>query len=142
MKYKLTETTKEVNSITLYQIQALKDFGDVKKGDLGGWIEKEDNLSQEGQCWISGDARVFGNAVVSGDAWVFGNAVVSGNARVFGNARVSGNAEVSGNAWVFGNAVVSGNARVFDDIEVLSGDIEEVVIKGVRYKKVTETKTT
>ena len=112
MKYKLTETTKEVNSITLYQIQALKDFGDVKKGDLGGWIEKEDNLSQEGQCWISGDARVFGNAVVSGDA------------------------------WVFGNAVVSGNARVFDDIEVLSGDIEEVVIKGVRYKKVTETKTT
>ena len=31
---------------------------------------------------------------------------------------------------------------VFDDIEVLSGDIEEVVIKGVRYKKVTETKTT
>lgn len=31
---------------------------------------------------------------------------------------------------------------VFDDIEVLSGDIEEVVIKGVRYKKVTESKTT
>ena len=31
---------------------------------------------------------------------------------------------------------------VFDDIDILSGDIEEVVIKGVRYKKVTETKTT
>ena len=43
MKYKLTKNTKEVNGITLYQIQALRDFGNVKNEDLGGWIEKEDN---------------------------------------------------------------------------------------------------
>jgi len=60
-KYKLTKT-KEAFGITLYRIKALKDFGDVKKGDLGGWIEKEENLSQENFCWVSGDARVFGNA--------------------------------------------------------------------------------
>lgn len=40
----------------------------VKAGDLGGWVEKEDNLSQ------SGDAVVSGNAEVSGDAWVSGDA--------------------------------------------------------------------
>ena len=56
MKYKLTKNTKEVNDITFYQIQSLKDFGDVKKGDLGGWIEKENNLSQEGNCWVSDNA--------------------------------------------------------------------------------------
>ena len=37
-------------------------FGNVKKGDLGGWIEKEDNLSQEGDCWVFGDAWVYGDA--------------------------------------------------------------------------------
>lgn len=40
-KYILTEKTKEYNGHTLHRIQAIKDFGDVKKGDLGGWIESE-----------------------------------------------------------------------------------------------------
>ena len=37
---------------TLHRIHALKSFGNVKKGDLGGWVESEENLSQEGECWI------------------------------------------------------------------------------------------
>ncbi|MEM4270908.1 MAG: polymer-forming cytoskeletal protein, partial [Candidatus Pacearchaeota archaeon] len=75
-KYKLTKTKKEWFGITFYQIEALKDFNDVKKGERGGWIEKESNLSQEGNAWV------YGNARVSGDAFVYGNAQVSGNARV------------------------------------------------------------
>ena len=55
MKYKLTETRNEDG---LYQIRALKDFGNVKVGDLGGWIEKEANLSQQGNAWVSGNALV------------------------------------------------------------------------------------
>ena len=105
MKYKLTNK-KIVGNIAFYQIEALKDFLNVKKGDSGGWIEKESNLSHHGNCWVSGDARV------SGDAEVFGDARVSGYARVTGNAWVSGDARVSGNAWVFGNARVSGNAII------------------------------
>ena len=73
-KYKLTKTKKEVFGTTLYQIEALKDFGDVKKGDKGGWIEKEENLSQEGNSWVFGDACVFDNAQVSENACVSGNA--------------------------------------------------------------------
>ena len=39
MKYKLLlEDTKIVGDQTLYRIQALKDFGNVKAGDLGGYI--------------------------------------------------------------------------------------------------------
>lgn len=53
--------SKTIGSTTLYQIEALKDFSDVKSGDLGGWIEKESNLSQEGNCWVSGNAMVYGN---------------------------------------------------------------------------------
>lgn len=49
-KYKLTEETIRVYGSTLYRIEALKDFNDVKKGDKGGFIENEDNLSHYGNC--------------------------------------------------------------------------------------------
>ena len=42
----------------LFRVVAIKDFGDVKKGDVGGWIEKESNLSQSGDAWVYGDAKV------------------------------------------------------------------------------------
>ena len=63
LKYKLTENKKVINGITLYQIQALKSFNNVKINDLGGWVEKEENLSFYGDAWIYGDARVSGNAI-------------------------------------------------------------------------------
>lgn len=74
MKYKLTDETKEWAWRILHRIEALKDFGNVKAGDKGGWIEKEDNISQDGDCWVYDDARVYGNACVRGNARVYGNA--------------------------------------------------------------------
>ena len=124
-KYELTEETVTVYGKTLYRIRAVRDFGSVKTGEFGGYIEKEENLSHFGDAWVYGNAKVFGNARVSGNAWVYGNAKVygdarvSGNARVYGNAKVYGDARVSGNAWAYGevqvagNAWISGNARVF-----------------------------
>jgi hypothetical protein len=131
MKYTITGYTKTFSGATLHRIIAVRDIPphNVKEGDLGGWIEKEDNLSQDGDAWVSGDAQVSGtaqvsdNAQVSGDAQVFGNARVSGDAQVFGNARVSDNAQVFGNARVFGIAWVSGNAQVFGTAWV-SGDAQ------------------
>ena len=47
-KYELLKDDyKEVYRFKLYRIRALKDFGDVKKGEVGGYIEKEENLSQK-----------------------------------------------------------------------------------------------
>ena len=128
-KYELTNETKEFGTRTLYRIRALRDIPkhEVVAGDLGGWVESESNLSQDGDSWVSddayvsGNAWVYGNAHVSGDAIVSGNACVSGNARVSGNACVSGNAHVYGDARVSGNACVSGNARVSGNACV-SGD--------------------
>nr|DAL89482.1 MAG TPA: Putative transferase, nesg, ydcK, Structural Genomics.38A [Caudoviricetes sp.] len=88
----------------LFRIKALVEFGDVKAGELGGYVEKEGNVSQADNAWVYGDARVYGDACVSGNARVSGNAWVSGNARVYGDARVYGNAEVYGDARVSGNA--------------------------------------
>ena len=123
-KYELTSETKVFLGKTLYRIKALVQFGNVNAGDLGGWIEKEENLSQSGNAWVYGNAEVSGDARVSDDAEVYGNARVSGDARVYGNARVSGDASVygdarvSGGARVYGNARVSGDARVYGDAEV------------------------
>ena len=47
-KYKLTDETINVCGKKLCRIEALKDFGDVKKGDKGGFIEDEHNLSHAG----------------------------------------------------------------------------------------------
>ncbi|MEV9344389.1 hypothetical protein AB0175_03365 [Klebsiella pneumoniae] len=57
----VAEMTKEIFGTKLFRIRALIAFGVVDKGDLGGWVEKEDNLSQEGNAWVSGNAWVFGN---------------------------------------------------------------------------------
>ena len=92
---------------TLYRLKAKTDFGIVGKGQLGGYIEKEENLSHDGNAWVYDNALVYGDALVSGDA------MVSGDARVSGNAMVYDNAMVSGDAWVSGNARVSGDAMVF-----------------------------
>ena len=73
MKYKLLKETKKINGRVLYQIESLQNFEDVKKGDKGGWIEDESNLSQSGKAWVSGNAQVFENAIVYGDAEVSGD---------------------------------------------------------------------
>ena len=151
-KYKLTDETINVNGKTLYRIKSLKDFGNVKKGDKGGFVEKEENLSQSGDCWVYDNAKVYNNAKVFdyadiyGNAEIFGNAIVSGNARVYGNAKVyhyamvydnaevCDNAIISGNAEVYHNAAVYGNARVFGNAEIcgkaeIANDLDYIVFK-------------
>ena len=111
-KYRLTEETTKVGNRPLYRIQALRDFGNVTKGDIGGYIESEKNLSQDG------------------DAWVYGNAWVSGNARVYGNA------------WVYGDARVSGNAQVSGDADIkTTGDICSMSGFGSEYRTTTAFRT-
>ena len=140
-KYELTSTTITFYEHTLHQIRALKDFSNVKTGDLGGYIEKEENLSQIGNCWVYGQAKVYGDAWVSGDAQVYGDALVYGNTRVYGKAQVyddaqvcgeaqvCGQAKVFGKAQVFGNAKVFGNAYVYENAQVYG----KAVVSGQAY---------
>ena len=135
-KYRLTEETIIINGKTLYRIEALKDFNDVKKGDKGGFVEDEENLSQCDDCWIYDNAEVFGkakirdkamvydNAMVCDDARVYGDAVVCDKAKVYDNALVCDKATISGYAEIFyialvcDNAKVYGNAEIFDSAQV------------------------
>jgi hypothetical protein len=107
-KYELIPSDKE----GLYRIKALRNFGDVKKGEIGGYVSGEHNLSHSGLCWIYDDAKVYDDALVSANAKVYDNA------RLYDKAVVCENAEVCGSAWVYGSATIDGNAVVCGDAEV------------------------
>ena len=122
-KYKLTSESKEVWGVKLYRIEAVSDFGSVSKGERGGFVEKEENLSQEGDAWVFGDARVFG------DAQVFGNARVLGNAQVFGDARVYKNEKLIGGYFYH-------TKQKSEKVEVMKNDDSyETLCSNPKYEK-------
>ncbi|EJF87785.1 hypothetical protein [Bartonella rattimassiliensis] len=115
-KFALTNETRVFGNHTLYRIKALKDFADVKAGALGGFIEKESNLSHDDNCWVYDEAIVFKNGHVYENARVFGKAIVAG--WVYDNAHVYGKAIIYDNAYVYDNARVYENARIANDVHV------------------------
>lgn len=130
-KYELTDDVREVVGgdgfpAFLYRIKAIRDFecngAQIRTGDLGGYIESEDNLSHKGSCWVFDNARVFDSARVSGDACVSESAEVSAYAEVYGQAIVSEYAVVSGLAKVYGTAKVFEMAYVIGHSDV-SGEV-------------------
>ena len=126
-KYEFTGETKKVNGVTLHRIRALKDFGEIRKGDIGGWIEAERNLSIYNTAWVFGQAQVYGNAFVAegaavddkaqirDNASIYGNACVYNEAQVYGNARIFGEAQIYDCGHVCGYAAIGGSVCVSDD---------------------------
>lgn len=93
-KYEFTGKTANVGKHILHRIRALRDFGDVKAGDLGGFIESEGNLSHDGECWVYHNGKVSGNGVVCDNGVVAGYGWVSGHGVVYGYGRLSGHGSV------------------------------------------------
>lgn len=122
-KYELIESDIK----GLYRIKALKDFGYVKKGDIGGYVENPNNLSHEGYCWIYDNAKIYDNARIYGNAQVSDYAIMQGNARIYGNSQVSncavidGNAQIHGDSEILNYAIVRDNALIYGD-SVISGN--------------------
>ena len=107
-KYEFVEgDTINIDGAALNRIRAVKDFHGVNKGDLGGYIEKEENLSHEGDCWVGDRAKVYGDSRVYEDALVCGEAKVRGEAQVYGDAKVCCRAKVSQNAQLCGDIAVT-----------------------------------
>ena len=119
-KYTFTDETITIDGTVLHRIKALADFNDVKNGELGGFIEKKENLSYYGFSWVYDEAKVFGDAMVSGNATIHNNAQIFGDAHIYGNTKildsvnVYDDAIVSDNAIIYGCANIFGNARIYD----------------------------
>ncbi len=139
MKYKILQDTKKSKFNTLvYRIQATRDFADVIEGQMGGYIEREYNLSQHDDCWLYDNSvcmqnarvhencQVRNNSQILHDAQAYGkssiyNSIVCGHAKVFNNAQVK-DADITGNAWVFSNSICTKSPIT------LSGDFFPITI--------------
>lgn len=128
-KYRITNyqkifwSEKLQKTITLYRIQALQTFGDVKKNDYGGFIESEKNLSTNDKSWIYNDAAVFDQAKILGSSKILGDSMIYDNAIVNQNSIVFGSSEVFGSAKIMGNSVIKNHAKVYDTV-IISGRSE------------------
>lgn len=114
-KYEFTDEVIEIDGKTLRRIKALRDFGSIKAGDIGGFIQHLDNLSQFGDCWVEDNACVFD------DAAVMENAVVGGHARVHDKAIIGDNAYIAGTAEICGRARLSGRTYICNNVIVREG---------------------
>ena len=119
-KYKIrTDISKRIGPFTVYRIEALRDFDSIKKGELGGWIEKETNLSQRGTCWVYNEAAVFQDAMIADSAMIGGHANVYGYAHVLDNAIVTGHSRVYDNAFLENDVIITNYAIVVEMQECL-----------------------
>lgn len=128
----------------LYRIKALRDFGDVKKWDIGGYVKSENNLSHVGDCWVYDNAIVHDNSRVYHNAKIYDNAKIFDDVRILDNAIVGENAQIHNNVHVFDSAIVGGhalihnnvrihkNVRIYDDAEIYHDAVisDYAVIRG------------
>ena len=156
-KYEFTGETRIVCGRTLRRIKAIVAIGaTVAPGDIGGWIENENNLSVYGNAWVYGDAEVYGNASVYGNAEVYGDACMYGDALVscdkdymtFKNSWSSGRwftYTASNKKWKVGCFYGTGDELVrkaYADSE-LSGKCYEAIVRvveDIEAAKESETK--
>ena len=126
-KYEITDMAHEEYPF-LHRIRALRDIcGEIRAGDIGGFVESESNLSAEpGDC-----AWIFDDAIAAGDAYVSKGSVMSGHshaednaylrgASMTGKALASGNAQIIHDPHTMGTPILSGNCKVYGTVQ---GDI-------------------
>jgi|ERR1700674_272921 len=106
-KFELVKDGRQTPDPSLYRIRALRDFGNVKKGELGGYVESEDNLSHKGNAWIADEAKVTCGAHISGNALVTDHAMVSGRAQISGEARIGGWVQIGGELKISGRNYIT-----------------------------------
>lgn len=111
-KYEITDITHKDNP-RFKRIRALKDFFCITAGAIGGYIDSEDCLSQEGNCWVGGDALVGAGARITDNAVVTRAAQVGGGALIFGDAFVMDSSFIHGSVSAGGTATVCDNARLY-----------------------------
>ncbi len=131
----LTGETKKKFGVVLHRVRATRDIPrrNVKRGDLGGWVEsltlRDGEPRVSPSAWVADDAAVHGNAVLRNNAIISGEAEARDNAILLGHALVSELAQVYGNAIISRNAQIRGRARIFGDARV----DDNAVVKGSAF---------
>lgn len=114
--------------IKLHRIIALMDFRDIKKGQIGGYIQRIENIQD--LAWVGEEAKLFGDAIISGvcqvkgQSEVYDNATISGESEISGSCKIFNNTKISGDFWIDGNVSISGDVnlrglgRIMGNVEI------------------------
>lgn len=108
----------------LHRIKALRDIPEqnVKKDDLGGWVEKKKNLTDN--AWVFNNAKLYDNALLCNyaalkdnaeaydNALIKGSSIVGGNSKIFEYATISDNSFIHDNSKIYGNVKIKGNSVI------------------------------
>lgn len=135
MKYELTDEIVECDGRKLHRIRALKDIVTssgkiVKKGDLGGWIAYESNLSPCGNSWVDDNACVYDNAQIYGNSKVYGEAEVYNQAEVYDNAELLGEACISDSSCYI---TIKGLGKSYENTTVFTTKNKNIAVKDNYY---------
>ena len=114
-KYEMTNITMEFEERTLYRIRALKNFRNVKAGDLGGWVSGKHNLSQEGDCWIYDEAKCMDNARMYHNSAMYNNAVMCDFSEMHGCSEMHNYSAMLDNSRMYNCSAMYDNSRMYND---------------------------
>ena len=119
-KYEITDIAHEVYPF-LHRFRAFHDIGGVvMAGDLGGFVESENNLSfkQGDSAWIFDNAISCNNATVDEGSSLRGESIACENACISGGAKLFDYARAEDYAYICGGGI-KGNARISDCARIL-----------------------
>ena len=119
-KYEITDITMEFEERTLYRIRALKNFRNVKAGDLGGWVSGKHNLSQEGDCWIYDEAKCMDNARMYHNSAMYNNAVMCDFSEMHGCSEMHNYSAMLDNSRMYNCSAMYDNSRMYNDSKMYS----------------------
>jgi len=126
MKNTKFELTSEKNNFGEFRIRALCDFGDVKKGDLGGFVDSESCLDANPEDL----------------SWIYDNSRVCNGSRVYNNSRVCNGSYVDNNSCVYNSIVYNSsveNSFMYESIATIntmsiSGQIWDITFTDDKIK--------
>lgn len=121
-KYELTKEGK------YYRITALRDFGRVKAGDIGGLVESEDNLSQEGGCWVDKTSCAIENSRVLGESYCESGSIISGRAILKNSPKVCDGSLITDDCVIYGGKIKCSSCYGYAVVGAAS--VENSVLRG------------
>ena len=148
-KYQLLKSNRtSPDGAPLYQIKAKTDFGDIKAGTLGGYIQSEKNLSLYDNSWIDEGATVYGEARVQGNAHIQGKSTISDNI-VISNSGIKTEDEVSDDKGIKSKNIFVENSDVLnvntedgtDNITIKNSNVSGANFIGSNVKIINSTIT-
>jgi len=119
LKYEILEQAHQLpDGRKVYRIKAVRDFGNVKKGEIGGFVEADDNLSHDGLCWIANDAMALGRSRISGDALLRDRARIGDRVMLTDHCIVQDDARLSEFVFAYGHCTIGAQSMLAGAVTV------------------------